>query len=361
MIYKILIDGTNIYGDDYNMALLNPSLTMELNTAGSLNFKMAPSHKHFNLPTLLTQTIEVYEENEMIWFGRPIDIKSGFLNRKEVYCEGGLAFFNDSIQRPKEYKAILISDFFKTLISNHNSQVPKNRQFTVGRFNLVDTYIYRKLNYESTFECLSSMCVGAEGGFLFVRRQGSTNYIDWLKDLEVVGDQPIQFAVNLMDLNKGMNGSDIKTAIIPIGNSGGDNKLTISSINGGKDYIDSSAVSTYGRITTVVEFDVTTRDALLEKGRQWLADQQWDPLTIELTAAELHYINPDYDAFHVGQIIHCTSTPHLIDRNFPLLKMSLNLDTAAKKITIGSTPRRTLTEIYKNGVTQTKYVDLNYD
>lgn len=362
MIYKVYLDGLSIYDEGYELALLKPSLTMELNTAGSFNFKMPLNHSYYNLPSLLTQTIEVWEEDELLWFGRPIEIKTDFLNRKEVYCEGALAFFNDSIQRPYTYNAILISKFFETLIKNHNDQVPENRRFTVGKFDLPNTYIYRKLDYETTFECLSTMCLDAEGGYFFVRRENGVNYIDWVNDLTTIGDQPIQFAVNLLDLNKGMNGADIKTSIIPIGNSGGNSKLTIAQINYGRDYLDAKeAVEKFGRITTVVQFDVSTREKLMEKAEQWLKDQQWDPLTIELDAAELHYINPDYDSFKVGQIIHCTSTPHLIDRNFPLLKMSLNLDTAKKQITLGTVPRRTLTEIVKSGKADERYIDYNYD
>lgn len=362
MIYKVYLDNVSIYDEGYELALLNPSLTMELNTAGSFKFKMPATHSYYNLPTLLTQTIEVWEEDKMLWFGRPIEVGSDFLNRKEVYCEGALAFFNDSIQRPATYNAILISEFFKTLIENHNKQVPQNRQFTIGTFNIPDTYIYRKLDYESTFECLTSMCLDAEGGYFFIRRSNGVNYIDWVENLTTVGEQPIQFAVNLLDLNKGMNGADIKTSIIPIGNSGGSSKLTIAQINHGNDYLDAEeAIAKFGRITTVVQFDVSTREKLMEKGQQWLRDQQWDPLTIELDAAELHYINPEYDSFQVGQVIHCTSTPHLIDRNFPLLKMSLNLDTAKKQITLGTVPRRTLTEIVKSEKTEERYIDYNYD
>lgn len=362
MIYKVYLDGISIYDEGYELALLSPSLSLELNAAGSFSFKMPTVHSYYNLPSMLTQTIEVWEEDEMLWFGRPIEIKSDFLNRKEVYCEGALAFFNDSIQRAAEYKAILISDFFELLVKNHNNDVPLNRQFKIGTFNIPDTYIYRKLDYETTFDCLTKMCLDAEGGYFFIRRSNGTNYIDWVQDLTTVGDQPAQFAVNILDLNKGMNGADIKTSIIPIGNSGGSSKLTIAQINHGIDHLDATeAIEKFGRITTVVQFDVSTREQLMEKGQQWLRDQQWDPLTIELDAAELHYINPEYDSFKVGQIIHCTSTPHLIDRNFPLLRMSLNLDTAKKQITLGTVPRRTLTEIVKSGKTEERYIDYNYD
>ena len=362
MIYRVYLDNISIYDEGYELALLNPSLSMELNTAGSFSFKMPPTHSYYDIVKLLTQTIEVWEDETLIWFGRPIDIKSDFMNQKDIYCEGALAFFNDSIQRPKTYQSILISEFFETLIANHNSQVPQNRQFTVGKFDIPDTYIYRKLDYESTFDCLMSMCLDAEGGYFFIRREDGVNYIDWIHELTKPGDQPAQFAMNILDLTKSMNGADIKTSIIPIGNSGGSSKLTIAQINHGEDFLDAEeAVAEYGRITAVVQFDVSTREKLMEKGRQWLTDQQWDPLTIEIDAAELHYLNPDFDSFQIGQIIHCTSTPHLIDKKFPLLKVSLNLDTATKKITLGTVPRRTLTEILKGGKTEERYVDYEYE
>lgn len=362
MIYHVYLDGISIYDEGVALSLLDPSLSIELNTAGSFSFKMPVVHSYYDLPAMLTQTIEVYEEDKMIFFGRPLDIKTDFLNRKEVYCEGALAFFNDSHQRPAEYNSILISDFFNTLISNHNAYVTDpNRKFTVGTVNIPDTYIYRKLNYESTFECLMSMCVEAEGGYLFVRRENGVNYIDWLKSLSEVGDQPAQFALNILDLNKVMSGADIKTSIIPLGKTSGGSVLTISQINGGMDYLDSEAVSIFGRIEAVVEFDVTNRQKLKEKAQQWLADQQWDPLTITVDVAELHYLNPEYTNFRVGQLIHCTSTPHLIDKNFPLLRMDLELDTAKKQIALGTPARRTLTEIYKNGVTKQRYENVSYD
>ena len=68
---------------------------------------------------------------------------------------------------------------------------------------------------------------------------------------------------------------------------------------------------------------------------------------IECSTAELHSQNPNYESFQVGQRVRCRSVPHLVDRYFPLLRMSLRLDTAAKEITLGTASRRTLSRIYK--------------
>ena len=347
MIYRVMLDGTSIYDEGKDLALISPSVEMELNTAGKFEFTMPSNHSFIDMPKMLTSDVEVYEDNTLIWFGRPLDISKDFFNRKKIYCEGALAYFNDSIQRPAEYNEISIKTFFTQLISNHNGQVPANRRFTVGNITIPEEFVYRKLDYETTFDAIQTMCLNAEGGYIFTRRENGVNYVDWLKDMPYVGDQPVQFALNILDLNQIMSGADIKTSVIPLGAETDGVRLTVISVNG-DDYVDSDAVATYGRITTVEEFsDITSAAELLTAGRKWLVDQQFDPLSIEIDAAELHYITNSYTPFRVGQTIHCTSTPHLIDRDFPLVKITLNLDTAKKKITIGSLPRRQLTEIYK--------------
>lgn len=360
MIYRVLLNGVDIYEKDYGVALVNPNLSMELNAAGSFTFTMPPMHANYNLPAIVTQTVEVYENNDIIWYGRPMDITKDFHNQKQVYCEGALAYFNDSLQRPKKWDTIGVADFFRTLIANHNSQVPANRQFVVGTVNVPNDQVYRIVDYQTTLHCLTEMCVNAEGGYLLTRRVGNTNYIDWISGITQVSNQPAQFGLNILDLNQVISGADIATSIVPIGQGGNGKKLTIKYINNGIDYLDSPAVATYGRITKMVEFQLSKREKLIEAGRKWLADTQWDPLSITCDVAELSYLEPKFQGFKVGQIVHCTSTPHLIDKNFPILRISLDLNSAKKKITIGTTPPKTLTEITRSG-TVTKTEETLYD
>lgn len=351
MIYQVKYDGLSIFDIGVDMMLSSPSLQIELNTAGSFEFIMPPTHQYYNVPKLLTSDVEVVENGVVIWTGRPVEIKTDFFKRKRVYCEGALAYFNDSIQRPAEYDSISISTFFRTLIANHNSQVAANRRFIVGNIGITEKNVYRKLDYESTFDALRTMCIEAEGGYFFIRRESGVNYIDWYgSNMPDSNSQPIQYALNLTDLSSVLSGSEIRTAAIPLGKADSNgNKLTVTDVNGGKDYVAVDAAATYGLITTVVEFsNIENKTALLEAGKKWLINDQFDPLSIEVDAADLHYINSKYDKpFRVGQTVHCTSNPHLIDKDFPLIKISLSLDTAIKKITIGTPQKTKLTEIYK--------------
>jgi hypothetical protein len=71
---------------------------------------------------------------------------------------------------------------------------------------------------------------------------------------------------------------------------------------------------------------------------------------IECSASELHWKNGNYEQLRVGQMVRCHSVPHLLDREFPLTRLSIRLDTAAKQITLGSAKRQSLTRIYKEEI-----------
>lgn len=80
------------------------------------------------------------------------------------------------------------------------------------------------------------------------------------------------------------------------------------------------------------------------------AELEYAELVVDLTAADLKYLKKEedinIDAFELGKLVHIISEPHNFDKVLPIYKMQINLDTAAKQITIGVPPRRTLTEIF---------------
>lgn len=351
MIYTVKIDGVTVYDEDPQRILTSPSVSMELNSAGSFTFTMMPDHEYYDIPKVLTSDVEVLENGEVIWFGRIMKIQTGFMNTKTIECEGALGYFNDSIQRPAEYDSGLFSvkEFFEILIKNHNSQVPANRHFEVGDITIDEKFVYRKLDYENTLECLTKMCLDAEGGYFITRKEKGKNVIDWVKEPPYTGAQPAAYAINITDLNQILDGTEIKTGIIPLGEADeyGD-RVNIFDVNHGLDYIETEAAETYGLILQVVEFSgITEPNDLLYVGKKWLKEKQFEELTIELNVAELSYIDDNYQPFRLGQKIHCTSSPNLIDAYLPIVKMGLELDSATKTVTIGTLKKRELTEIYK--------------
>lgn len=360
MIYKVIMNGTSIYESDGNVVILDPRLEQEINAAGSFEFMMPANHINYDLPTLLTPEVEVYEGDTMIFFGRPTEIELDIDLQKRVYCEGALAYFNDSVLPPFTLNDIDRVDFLTYLVNQHNARVPANRQFTVGTVTMSSKLLFRRTEeYKTTLECLNEYLLNTEGGYFMLRKENGVRYIDWYQSIPTINTQPVRYSLNLISLTQKIN-ADFFTSIIPIGA----NNLTITSVNGGRAYIDSDYIEDYGRITGVVKFDdISDPTLLMAYGLKYLDDQRYANPTVSCVAAELHYINNEYSPFLIGQNVHIMSTPHHLDATFPIVKLSLDLAKADKEIEIGTLDRKTLTELVKDseGKMVSSGVDIIYD
>lgn len=59
---------------------------------------------------------------------------------------------------------------------------------------------------------------------------------------------------------------------------------------------------------------------LMQKGREWLSDAQFETLTLKLTALDLSVMGAEYASIHCGDRVRCTASPYGMDRVFPLMK-----------------------------------------
>ena len=352
-LYRVTWDGQDILDyTDERMVLLSPHLETEVNTAGSLRFVVPPYHTFYDLftdQTMLISNVEVYEDDEMIWFGRPLELKMDFFKQKEVYCEGGLAYFNDSIHEKNKYDGVSLHEFFRKVVANHNYQVDSPRQFLVGNITVDDKSVYREPNYEKTIDVLRGQCLDTTDGYFFVRKVDGKNYIDWLKDMPYRCNQTIEFAENMLNVSTQFDGSDFATCVMPLGaNDDNGDPINIMDVNNGDNLIISDMARIYGRIVTVVQFsDIESKTELLDEGRKALERILYNSRIIECSAADLHSKDGSKEIFRLGQMVHCLSEPHGLEIDLPLSKLDLYLDTAAKNITLGIIKKKTLTRITK--------------
>lgn len=347
MIYRILADGVDIYGDEAETTLLSPSLETELNTAGSLEFTLPPDHPAYNDIYVLKTSIEAYEDSELIFFGRVAEISIDWFNQKKVVCEGALAYANDTAIRPNTYEDVMISDVFRDMIAQHNAQVDEDRKFTIGTIDIPDRNVMTEVDYENTLTALMTICVDSTGGYIFVRKENETTYIDWLNEMPYGSDQPVQFAYNLLDYSSNLTSDDICTVVLPLGGNVDGHPVTIESVNGGKDTLESEAgIELYGRVLKIHEWsDITDPQALKDAATTWLNDEQYDKLTIEVNAAEMHFLDNTVGSYKMGQLITVISEPHGINKELPIIRLSTELDSGVKKVTIGTPPRKELTTL----------------
>lgn len=358
-MYSIFADAVCIYSDTScvdSTKVINPKLTLEDNGAGSLIMTLPPCNVGYNTVQRLVTDISVRKDGVELWAGRVLSEERDFWNNRVLYCEGELAFFNDTTQPPNEYPNIDIQKYIAMLVEIHNSKAPQNRRFAVGAVTVHDINLstYRT-NYEKTIESLNNL-VQLYGGHLRVRKsENGTRYLDYLRNYPDTCSQTIEFGKNLIDFTRKWDSSEFATVIVPLGKRLDDSPvesldayLTVESVNSGSLYVQSSnAVNTYGWIEKTVTWDdVEDPAVLLEKAKEYLADLQFDNMEIELSALDMHYLNVDTEAVKLLDEIQVISRPHGLNRLFPVTKLEIPLDSPEKtQFKLGDTVKTSLSGV----------------
>lgn len=116
--------------------LISPTLTREVGKAGSLEFTLPLGNvAHSALQKLMT-VVEVQQDGKQIWQGRVMSHEQDFLVRQKVYCEGEMAYLNDSGAAPYSARNVSFSQFLEWVCANHNSQVDAYKAFTPGKVQM---------------------------------------------------------------------------------------------------------------------------------------------------------------------------------------------------------------------------------
>lgn len=357
-MYSILADGVCIHSDVFaldTMKVINPKLVLEDCAAGSLSMTLPSINVGYDTIERMITDISVEKDGAEIWTGRVLSETKDFWNNRVLYCEGELAFFNDSTQPPKEYAGYTVRGYLEALIEVHNAKVPENRRFTLGAVTVYDDeYPTRYTNFEKTMASINTL-IETYGGHMRVRHENGERILDYLEECPNTCSQTVQMGVNLIDFTKSWDMSEFATVVVPLGARLEDSPiealdayLTVEEVNNGSPYVQSAeAVAAYGWIEKTVNFDdVTDPSVLLEKARAYLSDLQFDNMTLELSALDMHYLEVDVEAVKLLDEIRVISLPHGLDRLFPVTQLEIPLDSPEKtQFKLGDTVKTSLTEV----------------
>ena len=352
-----------IYNDKYRAPetlSLSPKLELVESAAGSLKIKLPPDNNGYSFIDRLTTEIIVYREDVEIWSGRVISEETDFWNNRVLECEGELAYLNDTIQPQAEYHNITPRNLLTTFINIHNANAPADKRFTVGAVTVEDPNdsLYRYTNYESTLEAINDKLVERLGGYLYIRKENGTRYLDYLSTHPNTVSQPIRFGVNLLDFTKSFDSTDFCTVVLPLGCRLEDDQrtstiealeeyLTVKSVNNNDPYVkNTTAYNTFGWIAKVVHWDnVTSPSILKSKAQTYLSEVQFDTMELEVQAVDLNYTDDQIESIGISDQVRVISEPHGLDRYFPITKMSIPLDDPADTaFTIGTSVKMGFTE-----------------
>lgn len=358
-MYQIEYNGKILHHDNSEtLRLYGIELEIEANQLGALNFTIYNDHKYYNTLNKLKSVIKVKRENKTIFKGRILDYDAGFLNQWQVVCEGSLAFLLDTIVRPYNETEDTVS-YLNRLIANHNAQInDTEKTFKLGTVSteLNETINRTSTKYPTTWADINEKLVSKKGGYLIVEYDTNDECIlNYITETDFkLSNQKINFGDNLLDLKVESKGSEIATAIIPLGGTEeAESRIDISTYPDGiiqetaegdtirktGDYIYSEeAANRYGYIFKSVIYEDITADVgqLVTAAVEELNATKKSIESIELSAIDLSKLGLNINAFSIGTMVSVTSTKHGYDQMlFPITKLSLNLlNPTSNKLTL---------------------------
>lgn len=346
------------------LIIRDPKVHLAVDKAGEMSFLLQPEHPYVDKLRKMSGVVELTDGATPIYRGRITRDTIDFYGVHTVETEGLLACLNDSIIEPFTYPEDFTEDagyqeaaaagnvveyLFRWLLAQHNAQVSTEQQLKPGTCTVTDpnNYITRSsTDYQTTMEAIRSKLFGSSlGGHLLIRYETDGNYLDYYADLPLTNTQPVEFAANLLDLTTELDGTDIYTAILPLGKDGltiaelSDTDLTDDLVKSGKIIYSKSGIAAHGRITRCIKWDDVTVPANLQtKAKAALADNGLAmPETITVRAVDLGWQDA-VQHFRVGRMTLLASTPHGYRASYPLLELSPDiLDPGNTQITMGAT------------------------
>ena len=364
-MYQVLIDGRDLfYPGDPEYSVLDATVKLQLNDSGTFECEVPVTNPEYGNIKNRISMIQVLKDEKEIFYGEVRESEKNFYGTKQVYAVGELAFLFDSIQPQTKYQDITSRQLLETWLNIHNSQVEDKKKFYVGMVTVHDSNdsLYRYTNQETTLDCIREKLCERLGGYLRIRKVDGKRYLDLvtLQEYGKICEQYIEFGENLLDYSENVSASDLYTCVIPKGArldespiEGLEAYVDITSVNDGKDYLYSEdAVAVYGWNRCVVSWDdVTEPENLKKKGEDWLKDNQFETMVLELTAADLSMLDSSIESFELGDTVPVYSKPHGMDRTFPVQKLEFHLlDPSQDKLELGSTMKLSYTDQNKGNI-----------
>ena len=362
-----LINGINetiIHGNIEKIT--NGKIKEEINAIPSFSFSIYPNNAGYQLLTPFYTKVEVYDEKHqhIAFDGRVLVVEpsmdSSGLILKRVTCEGKLAYLNDTIQEYCVPKNWTTKGLLQQILKVHNARVDFSKVINLGNVQAVDANdnIYVGIQYDSSWKTLVEKLVKKSGGEFQFRNVNGTLYLDYLKQIGEEKSTSIVLAKNMQSITQKIDSSSLITRLYPYGakikakdESGNEKeteeRLSISSANGGKPYVeDAEYLSRYGVVeTTQFWDDVNSLEILKSKGVAWLKENNRITVSYEIDAFDLSLIDVDSDELTVGNIYPVRNELLDIDEKLRVISRTIDVIEPHKTTLEFGSKKQTLTNM----------------
>lgn len=348
-----------------------------INAIDSFSFALLPDNPGFDLINDFTTLVSVYNTNKkrFDFYGRVLysnsNMDSNGLITKEVTCESYFGFLCDSQQPYIDTQNWTVSGLLQHIIDKHNEQVEEYKHFKIGTVTVTDPNdnLHIGIQRENTWKTIQDKLIGQLGGEIRFRVESDGIYIDYLTEIGVHRSTEIKMSRNMKSITKEVDPSSFISRLIPLGcklkkkvtttdEEGNEtteeveteDRLDISSVNNGKNYIDvENGVEVYGiHVGYAYWDDVTLPSVLLTKANNYLTENNRVQVKYSITALDLSLLGLDIDDFDVHNY-HPIINPLLgIDDTARITKKNIDVcNDVQSNIEIGDN-FKTLSEIQQD-------------
>lgn len=330
--------GNTVIHSDGTDRISGGKVAKSINAVDSFSFTIYPNNAGYDLLKPLTTAVKVYDEStdKDIFIGRVLKCPDSMDERglicRKVTCEGRLGWLYDSVQPYVEYKMVGISTVLSSFLSKHNSQVGADKRIELGQVTVTasNNYTYTA-NWDKTMDVIADKLVGKFGGEIQLRDKDGKVYLDYLESIGHGTDTTIELAVNLKTISREVDETAVITRLYPLGAKAEDSekRLTIGTVNGGKDYIEDSAlVAKYGVISGTQTWDDVTQASILKtKATAFLKSANKAKKQYKITAVDLSTIDMNFEQFELGCWYRVVNPLMGIDEDLRIIGITINLDS----------------------------------
>ena len=351
--FRIYVDGSLFYHPNLSkLAITQAKVSEDAESIDCLTLSAPHNHPYLTSIRPMAAVIVCKKGDDVVFEGRALDDGSDFYNTHTWTCESCLSYLKDTLQPPFSYKGPL-KGLLEQFLSVHNASVEDQKKIQLGNVTVKDDndYIsYSSSDYSVTMDAIKNKLLDTHGGYLQMRYVGDVKYLDYLADFNTASVQTVEYGKNLLDVKITRDHTERVTALIPLGakkkttdedgnETESDERVDITSVNGGKNYIyDEEAIKEIGWIwVSEVWEDVTLPGNLLRKAKNRLTELSAGVVSMELSIVDESDSGADIGDIRARMYVNCLSKPHGIDGRYLVVSRTRDyLNPSGNTITIGA-------------------------
>lgn len=328
--YGQLGNERDLFNPEAGVYLISGKASFESNVSPTLKMELPPNHPLLGRMEPMSTDMEVrlYEDGEELLRGRIITDGDDLDKVGSVEVEDQQAYLNDVSVRPyatyyvddqKDQLPIVSGNLAQHLIEDYNAHCTAGREFSFLGSEIGDDLRVSTTQERSVRDELADT-IYAAGAYISVKSVGERRTVEFLVN-PPHGSQPIRVGSNLISYDHSADYSGIVTAIIAKGkgspseaesdDSAHEEEFGLETISDG-DYgairIDGDrAISVEGeRLYGIIEerrsYECATPQGLFELVERDLANSILDAESIDVTAHDLHELNPDIEPLRLNHV-----------------------------------------------------------